>query len=1397
MVTFFFSGYSTPMAKLPRYERGSPGHQGAGPPIWPSTSPEQTPSIPYSRKNMGNLLACPPVMSAGTGPEPRGQWPGLGVIVVCSLWASASLALASTSSEQQRLLSATAARTPAGLPPGDFFSSTPMQSDTDQSQEPWVLAGGVIPLHPEVPTDTEGKRSAPGTPSFSHVVPEGSDDKGASWWAGDWQSQTPFPLLFSGGISLSFKSRLFPQIRPLYANVALNLKTQAMGPQKDHAKKFLAQVSQLDDDDSLLTSLPPSFQAPGIDSLGVTRSAESMVPIGGDKIDLRHHSLSTESAPPASASEVQLRRKSNSRVLPPSKYEVNFALSSSKEALVSMGTHPGPGPSEASRSLSLPKEAKRAFNATSFPSLGVSWSTETESHVPKHLRSFFFSHSENLREQATSPTAIPATSPWPIRSGLHSRGTKKVTSTSKDSSPTNAPAYIWTAAIPPPTRPLESSPCVTGPGQEFLATTKEHEEYSQATELGKSTGSPSDAILQHGLSTGRSRLLSGTAASPGVFEPAATTGMDVAPDSGFLLSLPPRALGGVKSKQDPSPVPTPKGSSLLALGDKEKDSSTFPPEPLGATSEPPQPAPTLASEMPGTPDAQRPSMALFLTSMSLYGPTMQMIPGGAKTLQPGPSLDPPGGSASSQPSLHVFTDASFPSGMAQDSGWTAEPKIFMAGPSLAPFTETPLRAVPQTSQGATAEASRTTLNQVSSQASSVASALQHQGSPVATTKLSYHSENSASAGRSELNPLGTRVAGEGTALWTTQLSPARAPSPRSQAAGGTTKPPPFLSSLQSPAQLKTRATQASITPEPWASSRSVIPGSSEMPEEQLENVSEVGAGSASLNQVGPTDLAAFLLESLTKGPTLAPPTTWANTVPSEQEKSQTSPTKGQEKVPWRPSAVSHPVLGTPAQVIGWLGSSPSPSSLMTEPLKGLTSPMAVHSHPGPTRGGSGSEMILPISPQSTSGREGLNNFPTSGIGSAGTVLMTSTQISQKVPTWKGRNPQKGSGFLVLTIPLQFGLSQISYTPALANKHSTHFRRLKWEVTLTFRRILSHMNGFQEFHILHFFNGSVFVQSEVEVEGDPPPTSSDLIRCIVTMVHQKMDMYFSWKVDLSSLYSSGYRIENLEPEKLPIAFMVPRLGPLSDEDLRRLLENLREQVIWDLGKLYPMVRFSFLDVRESQGKLLVGGEAYVHSQTWADIPYVLQALTGLASQSVDLSSLTVAGSHLDLQFLPISFLVTNPNFEKSLLEPPPLQHRALFGELAIAVKHALSSYSSLLQVTIQDCLNDSFLCLGELLFQAPWPKPKNLLQTLMKAVGSDGHLAGSQFQVDPSSFFIAARIEGAKEWLGYSVGHGLCSRRKPGVFPWIQNYVQHFCDHHLAVPPECLHRFLLDIPVCKV
>ncbi|XP_031812447.1 proteoglycan 4-like isoform X2 [Sarcophilus harrisii] len=1245
-----------------------------------------------SRRNTGHLLKYFP-LSSGTCLEPRGENPGLVIIAVCSLWVFASLALA-LEQQQQGLFPDPSTRTPAELSPEDFSTSTPMQNDMDQSQGPWGLAKEVVPLPSE--RQTEGQ-TAPGKLSLSHVVPEGSKDKGASRWTRNRQNQNSFSLL-----SLhSSLSKLPHQIRALHANETLNLKTQ--GPPKGHIEESLAQVNLIDADDSGAAGLP---QTPSIDSLGTMKPTESVDPMGDCKICLGHHGLSTESTVPAAASKVQLTAvKSSSRALSPPQRGVSFAPSPSKEGVVSLRTHPNPGPPETPRSPSLPKEARRAFSAVPFPSLGVSWGTETESQVPKLLRASLFSpSSENPRGQTTSTSAIPATSSWPIESEPHSRGPKKVAPTSKDSSPISPPDHIWNSAFPTPTRFEERSPSVIGSDRELPATIKEHEGHSRVR------GFCRDPILQHGLPTQRSELLS--AGSHRVFEEASEPAEAADSDLGFLPSLLPR---GVTPKGGPPPV----ALSPSALGNEETDSSALLPETLRATSELPWPEPTLDKEVPDTPVTQEPS-----TGISLYGPTRHV-----RTLQPGPHQL---GAASSQPSFPVFPGASFPAATAQDSGWAEEPKNFVSSPSLAPFPETPLMASPgasakpQTSQVPVSNAAAEV-----SQVTSVASALQ--GSPGATIELSHLSENSSLARNSGLSSPGTRATGEGTELWMAQSWLAHTASPSSRVGGGRTKSAPFLSSPQTPAQIKTRASKASVLPKPSASSQPVIPEPSGMPEEQLENISEVGAGSASLDQVVPTDLAAFLPASWAKGSTPAPPSTWANTFPSELEKGQTSLAGKQERGRWPPRMMSHPVLGTPAHVIRWLGSNHSPSKLMIEPLKRSTSPMAVPSHPEPGRGIWKFQGVLPNYPWSTSEREGLIDLSTSesarGELTKSTLVLEDDQDEDDLD-W---NPK----FENHKIPLKFRLNLISYNPALADNSSASFRRLKWEVTFMFRQMLSHMNGFHEFYVFQFLDGSVFVQSEVEVTGDPYPTSSDIIRCIVTMVYQNMKIYFSWVVDLPSLSSNGYGMENLEPEKLHIAFMVPKFGLLSmDDALHYLLQNLTDQMIQNLEALFPVMNIDFFDIRENQGNLYLKAEALIHSQTWADIPSVLGALTHLAKLSVDLSSLSVEGHYLDLQLLPITFHIINRKFETFLLEPGHPKHQAFFQDVAIAVKHALSSYSGLLQVIIQDCLDDSFICLGKLLFQIPLPEVQDILQTLHKAIASDGHLADSQFQVNSSSFLIA-------------------------------------------------------------
>ncbi|XP_074153045.1 uncharacterized protein LOC141558978 isoform X1 [Sminthopsis crassicaudata] len=1259
-----------------------------------------------SGQNTGHLLK----LSSGTCLERRGWNPGLVIVAVCSLWVSASLALAGTSLEQQGLFPDPSTRTLDELPLGDFSTSPPMQNDMDQSQEPWGLAKEVVPLPPEVLTGPVGKTLAPGKPFLSRVVPEGSKDKGASRQTQNRQSQNPFSL-FSQHSSLGLKSRLLPKIRTLQANETL----KSQGPPKGHTKESLAQVNLIDADDSGAAGLP---QTPSIDSLGTMRPTERGDPMGDCKICLGHHGLSTESAMPAAASKAQLTVKSSSRALSHPQYKVGFAPSPSKEGLVSISTHPNPGPPETPRSPSLPRGA---FSAVPFPSFGVSRGTETESHVPKLLRASLLSpSSENPRGHSTSTSAIPAASSWPIESELHSREPKKVAPASKDLSPISPLDHIWISAFPTPTRFEERSPRVTGSDQELLATIKEHEGHSPVG------GFCSDPILQHDLPTQRSELLS--AGSGGVLEEASEPVEAADSDSGFLLSPPPRVFAGVTPKRGQSPVATSEALSPSAPGSEETDSSTLLPKALGATAELPRPEPTLDNEVPDTPVTWEPP-----AGMSLYGPIRHELSQGARTLRPGSPLTPPLAAASSQTLLPILTGASFPTGTVQGSGWAAEPKNFVSGPSLAPFTETPLTASPAAS--AKLQTSLVPVSKAAAEVSQGGSALR--GSPMATAEPSHLSENSSLARNSSLSSPGRRATGEGTELWMTQPWLAPAASPSSLVGGGRTKSVPFLSSLQTPAWLKTRAWKASLVPKPSASFQPVIPESSGMPEEQLEDVSEVGAGSASLDQVVPTGLAAFLPESQAKGSTLAPPNTWANTFPSELEKAQTPLVGRQERGRWPPGMMSHPVLGTPAHVARWLGSNHSPSKLVIEPLKRSTSPMAVPSRPQSGRGIWRSRGVLPHYPQSTSEREGLIDSPTSETGSAGGELTETTTVLKEELPWDEEDPHWNPKFEDHKIPLNFRLNLISYDPALADSSSVSFRRLKWEVTFMFRQMLSHMNGFYEFYVLQFLNGSVLVQSEVEVTGDPYPTSSDVIRCIATLVHEEMKMHFSWMIDIPSLSSRDYWIGNLDPEKLHIVFTMPKFGLLSTgKALDHLLENLTEQVIQNLEELYPVTNLYFFEIRENQGNLYLKAELSVHSEIWADISSILEALIHLANQSVDLSSLNVEGYYLDLQRLPITFQIVNRKFETFLLEPRHPEHLAFFKDLANAVKQALSSYSSLLQVIMQDCLNDSFICVGELLFQIPSPEVQDILHTLHKAVTSDGHLADSQFQVNSSSFLIA-------------------------------------------------------------
>uniref|UniRef100_A0A8C3H6N6 SEA domain-containing protein n=1 Tax=Chrysemys picta bellii TaxID=8478 RepID=A0A8C3H6N6_CHRPI len=131
------------------------------------------------------------------------------------------------------------------------------------------------------------------------------------------------------------------------------------------------------------------------------------------------------------------------------------------------------------------------------------------------------------------------------------------------------------------------------------------------------------------------------------------------------------------------------------------------------------------------------------------------------------------------------------------------------------------------------------------------------------------------------------------------------------------------------------------------------------------------------------------------------------------------------------------------------------------------------------------------------------------------------------------------------LPLQFCLIRIAYTELLKNKSSDDYKKLEKEVTLTLNKMLSSYKNFLKANILQFLNGSVIVESEVLFQRDgPAPTNSDLIRTVVTEVERKMDTFFGWRVDIKSVRSNGFSLENLEPEKLLVSFTALRLGSIA-------------------------------------------------------------------------------------------------------------------------------------------------------------------------------------------------------------------------------------------------------------
>ncbi|XP_052664311.1 uncharacterized protein LOC128151183 isoform X1 [Harpia harpyja] len=317
------------------------------------------------------------------------------------------------------------------------------------------------------------------------------------------------------------------------------------------------------------------------------------------------------------------------------------------------------------------------------------------------------------------------------------------------------------------------------------------------------------------------------------------------------------------------------------------------------------------------------------------------------------------------------------------------------------------------------------------------------------------------------------------------------------------------------------------------------------------------------------------------------------------------------------------------------------------------------------------------------------------------------------------------------LPLRFRLLGIAYAEALSSRASESYRELEEEVRLMLNQMLSTYETFLQANVLEFMNGSVVVRGEALFRGDAPaPTNSHLIRTVVTEASKGRSI-FSWQLEPQSVQSSGFNLESLEPEKLSISLTALQLGSSRTNSLERLISKVTQS----LDALYRVRNFTVAQLRNLGGDLEIAGDLYLDTVIHADVAEVLQALTALATCSVDLTSLSVEGARLHLRVYPVSFLITNRRFSEDLLDPLAIEHQELTRDLEDVVARAVRDHRSFLQVVIRGFLPGSLICHGDVVFQHPAPTSLEVLEALVLSIRPNKTLAGSDFQVDPYSLAV--------------------------------------------------------------
>ncbi|XP_072408820.1 uncharacterized protein [Chiloscyllium punctatum] len=362
---------------------------------------------------------------------------------------------------------------------------------------------------------------------------------------------------------------------------------------------------------------------------------------------------------------------------------------------------------------------------------------------------------------------------------------------------------------------------------------------------------------------------------------------------------------------------------------------------------------------------------------------------------------------------------------------------------------------------------------------------------------------------------------------------------------------------------------------------------------------------------------------------------------------------------------------------------------------------------------------------------------TSGLEPEGSSLtIESSQTASYTHSSVIRNP----------LHLQFEILNQNYTDTLSNKSSEAYKELEAMVKATLDPIFSARYGdrFLETKVLSFANGSVKVKSELVFQNDAVlPSSSDVVRTVLTHMYRKDLVPTDLEIDTNSVVCNGYSVANLVPEKMTIEFtaLSTGFGPWSDDSAfyPELLEHLKSLVVETLEEKYLVQEFDITRAIRIQGDVNILGTALLITSVHIE---ALQLLTSLVNDSVDLRSLKVNGSGVNVGVLPISFLITNRKYNSTLRD----SRSAYFCSLGKAVTRALQmilqpKYGHFVQAVIKQFGRGSVFVTSDLVFFNNPPSSHEVLDLFFSSVNSRSVLAGTDFAVDPYSFFVGgARLD---------------------------------------------------------